>query len=199
VFEAHAGKRLELRLRAQFPSSIQVKIDDRALAEVKDSASHPELEAAGYYRISNTRPVQAGDPLFFWRVYVVLPQDKRSATNVVMAIHDSPSGQAAGQEAPPLWITLARASITTPKPSSVFFEGPDAKHHKTDDLNNDAAFIADNVTLAGWLAVTPTLLNPDGTESDNNVEDVHYSIWPDNDFIERNYGPGRRLQSRRPA
>ena len=68
IFEIAPGKRLELRLRAIWPSDIQVRIEGQNLAEVKDSASHPELDSFGYYRISETRPIDAIDPRFFWRV-----------------------------------------------------------------------------------------------------------------------------------
>jgi hypothetical protein len=181
VFEMLQGRRLELRLRAQFPSTIRVMIENQTLPEVTDSAAHPELDASGYYRISETRPIQASDPRFFWRVLVVLPLDKRGNVNYVMSVHNISQDQnltGTQKEAAPLQITVSRTPVLVPKPSEVVLSGPDAKHPNS---GGDNAFIAEDVTLAGWLVTTPGR-NPDG-----GTEDWHYDIWLDNDFIERNY------------
>jgi hypothetical protein len=182
VFEVQPGRRFELRLRAIWPSEIRVKIGNQSLPEVKDAASHPELDSSGYYRISDVRQVHTGDPRFFWRVFVVLPLDKRANVNFAMTVHDISQNQnlsGTDKEALPLQIAVVRTPApTSPRPSAVFFDGPDAKHIK---VGPDHAFIADNVTLAGWLVGTPD------RNGDSGTEDWHYSIWLDNDFIERNY------------
>ncbi len=49
IFEMQPGKSLELRLRAIHPSFVRVRIDGKALFEVTDSASHPEMDSNGYY------------------------------------------------------------------------------------------------------------------------------------------------------
>ena len=181
VFEMQPGRRFELRLRAVWPSELRVKIENRSLPEVKDTASHPELDSSGYYRISDVRPIHTSDPRFFWRVFVVLPLDKRGNVNFAMTVHDISQNQnlsGTDKEALPLQITVVRTPIPSPRPSSVFFAGLDAKHTKT---GPDHAFIADNVTLAGWLVGAPH------RNADGGTEDWHYNIWLDNDFIERNY------------
>ena len=118
---------------------------------------------------------------------VVLPLSKRGAVNVALSVHDiSQNSQLSGveKEALPLQVTLNRTGGLPWKPSAVFFDGPDTKHEKG---GNDPAFIADNVTLAGWLANSP-FRNPDDTaHSCSCTEDWHYPIYLDNDFIERNY------------
>ena len=198
VFEMQPTKRIELRLRAIGFSIIEVKIENKALPKVTDSASHPELESSGYYRILDDIPISNIDPHYFWRVLVVLPVDKQGNVNFAMTVHDTslnPDLSGTDKEAQPLQILVFRTGTGIPKPSSVFFQSPDCldydnkpqgdcKHAKYDNPpNHDGAFIADNVTVAGWLIHSP------GPCCDTAIEDIHYDIWLDNDFIERNYGP----------
>jgi hypothetical protein len=178
-------KRVELRLRAIWPTDIQIKVEGQALPEVKDTASHPELDSSGYYRLSDPIPVHASDPRFFWKVLVVLPLDKRGYVDFTMTVHDisrNPNLSGTDKEAPPLQINIRRTPVNFAKPSSVFFDGSADQKQSKGGLNN--AFIADNVTLAGWLVSLPArgLTNPD-------TEDWHYDIYLDNEFIERNYRP----------
>jgi hypothetical protein len=186
-FEMLPGRRFELRLRAIWPSNIQIKIENQALPEVKDTASHPELDNSGYYRLFDPVPVATSDPRFFWRVLVVLPDDKRGSVDYTMTVHDISQNEnltGSQKEAPPLEIKVNRTGISSPKPSEILWApDPDGKHRKTDDrYSTDGAWIMDSITLAGWL-ISPI----DQFCCDANIEDVHYSIWLDNDFIERNY------------
>jgi hypothetical protein len=185
VFQMRAGQRIELRLRIPYPSNVGVGIDNRRLPEVTDTASHPELD--GYFHVLSIAAVDTSDPLFFYRVLVVLPQVQRGAVNYALSIFDISQNQnltGTQKEAPPAVFTVFRMPNLIPQPSAILFPNgtpiPDQKHPRD---GPDAAFIADNVTLAGWLISAP------GPGTDNNLEDLHYSIWPDNDFIERNYQP----------
>lgn len=187
AFTIQPGRRLELRLRAIWPSDIQLRIDNQTLPEVKDSATHPELDPSGYFRISDVRPVHTSDPRFFSRVLVVLPLAKRGNVDFMLTVHDisqNPNLTGPSKEAPELQIMVSRSPLQSPRPSSLFFDAPDAKHNKN---GLDSAFIADNVTLAGWLVVTPVR-----GLADPLTEDWHYDIWLDNDFIERNYSATTR-------
>ena len=182
-FEMQPGRRFVLRLRAMWPTDLQVRIENQLLPKVEDTASHPELESSGYYRISGPTLVHVSDPRFFWEVSVFLPLDKRGNVDFTMTVHDisrNPNLSGVAKEAPPLEIRVRRTPSGIPKPSSVFFDAPDAKHTK---LGANSAFIADNVTLAGWLFTNPYR----NTDDDPETEDWHYDIWLDNEFIERNY------------
>jgi hypothetical protein len=56
---------------------------------VTDSAGHPELDATGYYRISDVSPVSAGDPRFFWRVFVSLPTEAHGGVDYALTVTDT--------------------------------------------------------------------------------------------------------------
>src|SRR6266496_18435 len=197
VFEMSPGgslRRLELRLRAIYPSDIQVKIDNNLLPEVKDSASHPELDSSGYCRISEVRVVHSSDSRRFWRVFVVLPLAKRDSVYLRLTVHDVSQNanlSDGAKEAVPLAIFIDRTGNLAPRPSAVFFDGPDHKQVRTTSVWDDSAFIADNVTLAGWLTETPSR----NTGDDPTTEDWHYDIYLDNDFIERNYSATTKVLS----
>jgi hypothetical protein len=181
MFIMDPGKRMELRLRVPWPTAIQVQIDGKPLTEATDSASHPELD--GYYRVLDIHPIE--DTRMFWRVLVVLPQDKQGNVDFTMTVQDKSTVQnESGQKEATLEIKVCRTPIDVTKPSSVFFDGPDAKHNKT---GPDPAFMADNVTLAGWLIGDDLLGRNNGV--DPATEDWHYGLSLDNDFIERNYAP----------
>ena len=194
-YEIQPGSKFELRLRAIWPSDIQVKIEDQALPKVTDDRNHPELDSSGYYRVADVQPIHVSDPRFFWRVVVTLPLDKRGDVDFLMTIHDISMNQdltGREKEALPLQIPIRRTPLGIPKPSSVFLGPPDifgnpikpdSKHVNSGVPN---AFIADNITLAGWLVHTPERNPVDGTE------DWHYNIWLDNAFIERNYSATTR-------
>jgi len=181
IFEMQPGTSLELRLRAAWPTDIQVKVENQLLPEVHDTASHPELAASGFFRISETRVIHSADPRLFWRVLVVLPAAKVSSNVAISVIDVSRNSSFTGpqKEAPPLQILVFRTPVTVTKPSAVFFDpnNADTKHVKTTTSAKDAGFMADDVTLAGWLVKAEP----------NYDEDFHYGLWLDNDFIERNY------------
>ena len=195
VFEMPPNKRIELRLRAIEFSSIEVRIEGQALPKVTDNDSHPELDSSGYYRIYDVVPIAKNDPRAFWKVRVVLP-DSKKGVNFEMTVHDfslNPDLSGVEKAAPPLLIDFSRSGVGISRPSSVFWQSTDCpdyehdgdcKHAKYDaPPDHDGAFIADNVTVAGWLLDTP------GPCCDTAIEDIHYNIWLDNDFIERNYSP----------
>jgi hypothetical protein len=186
VFQMQPGTRIELRLRLPYPSNVQVGIDSKTLTEVTDTAAHPELD--GFFHVQNIVAVDASDPLFFYRVLVNLPQAERVPVNYMLAITDVSQDQTltgTQKQSTPATFTVFRMPNAIPQPSALLFQDnmiPDQKHPRKVDANNtDHAWIADNVTLAGWLMETP---DP-GT--DNGLEDIHYSIFLDDDFLERNY------------
>ena len=208
VFEMQPGKRLELRLRVVWPSNIQVMVENQTLPEVKDSHTHPELDSSGYYRLVEQYPIGIGDPRFFWRVFVVLPLDKRGNVNYTMTLRNiSQNPDLSGTEKE-LKIIVFRTPVLAPRPSSLFQCYPnvnkDCKHAKVDGTPfcvpeakqvgpvivlipkcdaYEGAWSADNVTLAGWLVGDEARHQ----EYEGETEDWHYHLWLDNDFIERNY------------
>jgi hypothetical protein len=78
----------------------------------------------------------------------------------------------------------------TIKPSDVFV-GTDCKNYDTvwgrmhPNCQNVANLIRKDVVVAGWLVDAPFVNN-----SDHGVEDIHYNIMLDPNFIDRMYGPG---------
>ena len=157
VFEMQPARRIELRLRAIWPSTIQVEIENQLLPEVKDGADHPELDSSGYYRVFDPTPVLSGDNSdgrFFWRVLVVLPLSKRGNVNYTMTVHDisqNPNLSGTDKEATPLQISVFRPvyrHVGSPRPSSVFFDdSPDPK-------TNDAKMSRTGATLHSLLIMS---------------------------------------------
>jgi hypothetical protein len=183
-FIVAGGTPVELRLRAPWPSTVGVKVNDVPLSQVSDTAAHPELEQGGYYRISAIEPVSAQDPLFFWRLYIVIPSPIRSDPQIRILVTDTsndPNKTGKQKEADPLSINIFHAPVqpSSPRPSHLFFSVADAKHSRS---GGDAAVIKDNITLAGWLAA-----DPGRGLDDPATEDWHYDIFLDNDFLQRNY------------
>ncbi|MEI7847397.1 MAG: hypothetical protein WCK35_16475, partial [Chloroflexota bacterium] len=114
VYEMSPGASFELRLRAIWPSNIQIKIDDQLLPEVKDSSSHPDLDSTGYFRISDPILVTSTDSRYFWRVYVALPLDKREIANFSLSVIDTSQNlnlSGLEKEAAPLQISIVRPPI----------------------------------------------------------------------------------------
>jgi hypothetical protein len=184
VFQMLPGRRIELRFRAIYPTNIQVGINSNRLTEVKDTGAHPELD--GFFHTQAAVPVSGSDPRFFWRVLVVLPKAQQGIVNYTLSIFDISQDQnltGVRKEAPAVTFTIFRLPNMTPQPSAILFQSgspaPDQKHLR-DGANG--ALILGNISLAGWLIETP------GPGGDNSIEDIHYSVWLDNDFIERNYG-----------
>ena len=186
VFQMQPGQRIELRLRIPYPSNVQIGIDTKTLQEVTDTAAHPELD--GFFHVQNIAAVDTSDPLFFYRVLVTLPQAERGRVNYALSITDVSQNQSltgTQKQSIPATFTVFRMPNSIPQPSVLLYQDnmiPDQKHPRKVDANNtDHSWIADNITLAGWLIHAP---DP-GT--DNTLEDLHYSIFLDDDFIERNY------------
>jgi hypothetical protein len=183
VFQMLPGQRIELRFRAMYPTNIGVGIDANRLPEVNDTAAHPELD--GFFHTQAAVSVSGSDPRFFWRVLVVLPKAQRGIVNYTLSIFDISQDQNAtgNQKEAAATFTIFRQPNLTPQPSTILFQNgspvPDQKHDR-DGANG--ALILGNISLAGWLIATP------GPSGDNSIEDIHYSVWLDNDFIERNYG-----------
>jgi hypothetical protein len=183
VFQMLPGRKIELRFRAMYPTNIQVGIDAKRLPEVTDTAAHPELD--GYFHTQAAVPVSSADPRFFWRVLVVLPQAQQSIVNYTLSIFNISQDQnlSGNQKEAASSFTIFRTPNLTPQPSTILFQNgspvPDQKHDRD---GSNGALILGNISLAGWLIATP------GPSGDNSIEDIHYSVWLDNDFIERNYG-----------
>jgi hypothetical protein len=183
VFQMLPGRRIELRFRAPYPTNVGVGIDTQMLTQVSDTAAHPELD--GYFHVQDTVPVSAPDPNFFWRVLVILPAAQQGAVNYTISIANISQDQnltGTQKIATPAAFSILRLPNPTAQPSTVLFPAgntiPDQKHPRD---GPDRALILDHITLAGWLVSTPL---PAGS---NDAEDLHYGIWLDNDFIERNY------------
>lgn len=182
--------RIYLRLRAPWPTDFKLSIDGSALPVVTDTAAHPELESSGYFRVDNPEAVDATDPLFFWRILVVLPQNTRAMTHrMTLAVQDISQNQnltGTAKESVPLQISLLPFDATLPqrKSSEIFFSGDNQKHPRS-------ALIARDIIVAGWLAGPFDR----GGNSDGSTEDVHFSIWLDKDFIARNYQGVHTLDS----
>lgn len=187
VFQMASGQRIELRLRLPYPSNAGVGIGTSRLTEVTDTAAHPELD--GYFHVQNVTAVDNTDPLFFYRVLVVLPQAQQGTVDYKLRVYDTSQNQSLTGVDKEQWVELPilRNPNPVPQPSVALYQDvmvPDQKHPRKVDTNqNDKSWIADNLTLAGWLIDTPDPV------TGYNGEDLHYSIWLDNDFIERNYGP----------
>jgi hypothetical protein len=188
------GKAIELRLRAAAEVALSVDLDSRRLPLATGPGPHPEFQPSGFYQVSDPEALRGYDPDRFWRVLVSLPGGQRG--DFSLTVHAVSS--ITGKESLPLTVKAAR-SLSPTKPSDVFFtpcppkQACDTKHLKYDnfDLEKDGAFVADQVTLAGWLVEIPILGNDYGPAStDEEVEDVHYSILLDDGFIERNYIAG---------
>lgn len=176
------GRGVELRLRAPYLTTISLEFNDSPLPLVTDSASHPEFDTAGYYRILDTAVVSADDPRLFWRIQIVLPAAAAGAVDYALTVIDrsqDPGRTGAEMEAPPLTLLIRRTPVDVPQPSALFFSGPDAKASAT---GPDGALIRRDVTVAGWLTVAP-----ERNLEDPATEDWHYDLRLDNDFIQRNY------------
>jgi hypothetical protein len=87
------------------------------------------------------------------------------------------------------------APFSTIKPSDVFFDCGKDFDTISGRWHYGCLFsinlIRKNVVVAGWLTGPPFVNNMDNTgEAPRGVEDVHYNIKLDPDFIDRMYGPG---------
>jgi hypothetical protein len=185
VFQMLPGRRLELRFRAPYPTNVGVGIGTQMLAQVTDTASHPELD--GYFHVQNVVPVSGADGNFFWRVLVILPLAQQAAVNYSLSIANISQNQnltGTQKEAVAATFDILRQPNPTAQPSTILFPSgntiPDQKHPRD---GPDGALILDHITLAGWLIKAP------GPADKNDAEDLNYRIWLDNDFIERNYLP----------
>ena len=191
VFQMASGQKIELRLRLPYPSNPGVGIGSTRLTEVTDTAAHPELD--GYFHVQNVTAVDNTDPLFFYRVLVVLPQAQQGTVDYKLRVYDTSQRQDLTGVDKEQWLEFSILRNPNPvgQPSVVLYQDnmvPDQKHPRKVVVgflgtSNDPSWIADNLTLAGWLTATPDPI------TGYNGEDLHYSIWLDNDFIERNYGP----------
>ena len=178
-----AAGRESSSFRAMYPTNIGVGINATRLPEVTDTAAHPELD--GFFHTQAAASVSGSDPRFFWRVLVVLPKAQQGIVNYTLSIFDisQDQNQTGTQKEAAATFTIFRMPNLTPQPSTILFQNgspvPDQKHDR-DGANG--ALILGNISLAGWLIETP------GPSGDNGIEDIHYAVWLDNDFIERNYG-----------
>ncbi len=159
VFQMASGQRIELRLRLPYPSNAGVGIGTSRLTEVTDTAAHPELD--GYFHVQNVTAVDNTDPLFFYRVLVVLPQAQQGTVDYKLRVYDTSQNQSLTGVDKEQWVELPilRNPNPVPQPSVALYQDvmvPDQKHPRKVDTNqNDKSWIADNLTLAGWLIDTP--------------------------------------------
>lgn len=180
--------RLQLRLRAPWPSHWTIGVNGIPLPQVKDAADHPELYTTGWYHIDSENAIDITDPAYFWKIFVRLPQPLQFSSKPfqieVLNISEDPSLPGAA----PLVINiraydpLSDEGSGTVEPSSVFFSG--------DNSLPTSEQIACCVTLAGWLEPSQPELNTPGTgypDCSHCAEDYHYAMLLDDDFIRRNY------------
>lgn len=80
------------------------------------------------------------------------------------------------------------------RPSDVFFLGSTMAERGQLNSKNPAHLVACDVEVAGWLVDTAEA-HMSGNPSQNGIEDFHYVIRVDPDFIAARYRPGVQLES----
>jgi hypothetical protein len=194
---------LEFRLRAPWPSTLQVLINGQLLQEVPAGSPPPQPDDPGYFSVKTSampgwpdkiNPQTPGYHWFFWLVDVKLPKLFRylgPSTLVVppfqVTLRDI-SVDSSHTPAPDLNLMMEAyprppygPALSTP-PSTVFLSGDNAKGH------SQSALVAQDVTVAGWLAGGyPYRGNDNQPGNSGRSEDWHFDLQLDPDFIQRNY------------
>jgi len=204
VFFVQPADSLEFRLRAPWPTTLQVLINGQQLQEVKAGAPPPQPDDPGYFGVKTSpmpgwpdkiNPTAPGYNWFFWLVDVKLPKQFRFlAPNTLVVppfqvtLRNISLGSARAQ-APDLNLLMEGfprppfgPNLSTP-PSVIFLSGDNAKGH------SQSARVAQNVTLAGWLHgdAVQSRGNSDQPGGSGRSEDWHFDLQLDPDFVQRNY------------
>lgn len=204
VFFVQPADTLQFRLRAPWPTTLELLINGVQLQEVGADAPPPQPDDAGYFRVKTSpmpgwpdkiNPNAPGYNWFFWLVDVKLPKVFRyvaPSTLVVppfqLTLRDI-SADSSHTPAPDLNLSMMGfprppfgASLSTP-PSVVFLSGDNAKGH------SQSALVAQNVTLAGWLYKDAVQSRSNSVQpgGSGQSEDWQYDLQLDPDFIQRNY------------
>jgi hypothetical protein len=195
---------ITLRVRAPSPTTLLVLVNGQQLPQIAPGASPPNPDDSGYYSVTvQQMPGPPATAWSFWEIAMKLPKPFRfvgGTTNVpalTVTLRDISSGAFAGnqKQAPDLNITMAgytyhncsppNCAAASPllAPSEVFEIGENSKNDTVPPNMPRAVLgiVARPVTLAGWLA--------GGSELQGAIEDYHFSIYLDPDFIQRNYPP----------
>lgn len=194
---------VELRLRAPWPTTLQVLINGQQLQQVTPNTGPPQPDDPGYYKIS-AHPLPSGTgamPLWqFLLVNVTLPKQFRyhdkntSVPAFTVTLRDISLDQQS--RAPDLDISMAAyprppfgPDLPRP-PSTSFMSGENSKDDTEEPWMPRASLgvVAQDVTLAGWLLVG-SQRNTDSKPwlKPGQLEDWHFDILLDPDFVTRNY------------
>ena len=84
-------------------------------------------------------------------------------------------------------VALGNSALSLPivakvRPSAVFFEEPNAGPATCFNCKGALSIIARDIVMQGWL-----IESIGGTGNDHQIEDVHYNLVPDPEFIARTY------------
>jgi hypothetical protein len=188
VFQAYGAKLVQLRLRAAWPAELAVTINGRTITRVDDEGQHPELEAQGYfvYSVTPLPPGPVKGLSYFWKVNITIPQSDRP-TGYMLGVSSVVANAQPTPASEPLVMKVAAVGPEQPRqrPSTIFDDG--AENSK--GAWSKRAIVARDVTLSGWLQGGEGNLGRNRAGGPAASEDWHYTIWLDEDFIERNYGP----------
>lgn len=211
----HPADTIEIRIRAPYPSQLQVLINGTALQDVTPSGSTlPQPDDPGYFKYTVQQldgyapklgPPPDGLNWFFWMVDIKLPKEFRYASRVTRVppftltlrdISNDPGLTGTQRQAPDLNLAIAGFPVSLDQfaPSRVFSSGENSKDD-TDIVHRARAtlgIVARDVTVAGWIEPIPpqnggNLSRNDHPFSPPRSEDWHFDLWLDPDFIQRNY------------
>ena len=193
-FEVLPAASVIVRLAAplpNYPGGLEVKIDGTTVQEVApaDYQKQSQLSAAGagFYFVQMTSNS--------FDVYAVPPPAKRQGPRVAIQIINHAINPAAGQPtvSDPLTISaITSAAKLITEPSDVFFDCGGGQDDDMDstitgewfyDCKPSTSIVARNVVLAGWLDSAPGV-----SCAVRCVDDIHYILKLDPDFIQQLYG-----------
>jgi hypothetical protein len=200
---------IELRVRAPWPTTLQLMVDGQQLQQIVPGAPPPISDDRGYYSVSaspmpgwpnNLDPTAPVYNWFFLLVDVKLPTQFRyrdlqtPVPPFGLTLRDiSSNGETSdlnlsmtGYPRPPFG-----PGLPTP-PSTTFISGENSKDDLAEPWMPRASLgvVAKDVTLAGWLVAGMPESGPDAQAGDGAKglrEDWWFHIFLDPDFIARNY------------
>ena len=173
-----------------YPGGLEVTLGGADVQEVgsNDYQKQTQLSTAGlgFYIVEMTSSS--------FDVYAVPPPAKRQGPRVAIQIINHAINPAPGQPtvSDPLTISaITAAAKTIIEPSDVFFDCGGGQYNDEDtnlagewfyDCKPSSSIVARNVVLAGWLDSAPSVSCPSRC-----VEDIHYVLRLDPDFISQLY------------
>jgi hypothetical protein len=208
---------IQLRLRAPYPTNLQILINGQKLQYVAGGAPRPQPDTAGYYSFTamampgfpgKVDPQTPGYNWFFWLVEIKLPWQFRSTllqgnvSTFTLTVRDIAGMNAAPDLNLQVAPYMASPSPHSPRcspcqsdpnsPSIVFAAGENSKSYNEGMPRATTGIAARNVTLGGWLTNDGGAMGRQDSCGGKacppgGSEDWHFGIYLDPDFIQRNY------------